>query len=110
MNKLLPPIPSFLLKLDMFGASLPSFNLGRQKTTKTSIGAVISMVVMFMTFGFALLKLQRLLLRKRPDLVKYIDKEAFENTEKFSIRDNDFMVAASLESWVTGSVSDPRHI
>ena len=68
------------------------------------------MVIMFMTAGFALLKLQRLLLRKNPDLVKYFEKEAFDNTEKFNIGDNDFMVAASVENWITGPKSDPRHI
>ena len=91
-------LPRFLLNIDMFGAPAPVLNLCKQNTVKTSIGAVMSMLIMFMTIIFALLKLQKMLLRERPDVVSFVDEAAFDSNMRYSLSDNDFMIAFSVES------------
>ena len=94
----------------MFGAPAPVLNLRKQNTVKTSIGAVTSMLIVFMTTIFALLKLQKMLLRKRPDVVSFVDEQAFDSTMRYSLSENDFAIAFSVESWVDGPKNDPTQL
>ena len=103
-------LPRFLLNIDMFGAPVPTFNMRKQGTIKTSIGTVISILIMGMTSIFALLKLQKLMLRKQPDIVSFTDEQAFDATFRYSVRDNGVMFAVSLEHYLEGAKNDPRHI
>ena len=66
--------------VDMFGADSPGLNFNGRSSIKTFTGAISSIVVISVTFLFALLKLQFLLLRKQPDIVEFIDKEFFDNS------------------------------
>ena len=62
----MPTFSRFILNLDIFGASVPGFNLNGQKTIKTKTGVLISIMITIITVLFALLKLQFMLMRKRP--------------------------------------------
>ena len=101
---------SFLLNIDMFGAPVPTFNMRKQGTIKTSIGTVMSILIMGMTSIFALLKLQKLFQRTRPDVVSFTDEQAFDATFRYSVRDNGVMFAVSIENYLEGAKNDPRHI
>ena len=94
----------------MFAAGVPSFNIRGQDSVKTTIGTCISMIIIFLTSGFALLKLQHMLLKKRPDVVQFTEEGAFDESTKYSLTDSDFIVAVSVEHWVKGATVDPRYI
>ena len=94
----------------MFGATVPQINIGGKLEVKTSIGAIGSIVIMLLTAGYALIKLQFMLLRKRPDVIKFVETDAFDETVKFKTNENDFMIAASAENWLYGPRVDPRYL
>ena len=47
----------FLKELDMFGASVPGLNMQGKTEHKTSLGTLISILIMMLTFLYALFKL-----------------------------------------------------
>ena len=60
--------------------------------------------------GFALVKLQVILLRKRPDVFTNIDAEAYSEEDRFNLKQNGFMVALSLENFSEGAKIDPSYV
>ena len=88
-------ITAFFHKFDMFAAPVPSFSIRGRTEVKTHAGAFMSLAIMTVTILFALLKLQFMLLRKRPDVVSFVDEEGIDNSTPFNISDNDFMMAFS---------------
>ena len=65
---------------------------------------------MLLTGGYALIKLQFMLLRKRPDVIKFVETDAFDDTVRYQTKNNDFMIAVSAENWYLGPRVDPRYI
>ena len=57
---------AFFRNIDIFGAPVPSFNIGGQKTVKTAVGASISIIIMILVLAFGLLKMRDLYERKNP--------------------------------------------
>ena len=43
-------------------------------------------------------------------MIKYIDEHAFNATQSYSLSDNDFMVAVSVENWLEGEKNDPKYV
>ena len=46
-----------LKKMDMFAGHLPTFNIKGEQTVSTCIGGLISLIILCVTFIFALMKL-----------------------------------------------------
>ena len=46
-----------LLRLDMLGANVPTFNIGGQDRVRTYPGGLVSLVILVATFLFGVLKL-----------------------------------------------------
>ena len=59
---------------------------------------------------FALLKLEHLLLRINPHIVQKVKENVFDNTDKFNLAENDFMMAVTVERYDGSSAMDPRYI
>jgi len=57
-----------LLKLDLFGASLPGFSLAGEEKVRTHIGGLVSFVIAYTTLLFGLLKLNHLLTKHNPQV------------------------------------------
>ena len=53
-------------EIDFFGAPAPSFNIGGKAVVQTWAGSICSILILGMTFMFALLKLEHLAIRKNP--------------------------------------------
>ena len=53
-------------------------------------------MVIIVTTIFALLKLQILLMRKNPSVTQFVEKDAFDYTDKYNIAENEFMMAVSF--------------
>ena len=71
-------MPPFLAKLDLFGVPLPVFNLRGHDSIKTSTGGIVSMVLMFITFLFASIKMMHLVSRYNPNVSYYVETDFFE--------------------------------
>ena len=50
-------------KIDIFGAQVPAFNVAGRSIIRTWVGALISLVIFFMTFVFGLLKFEVMVTR-----------------------------------------------
>ena len=92
-------LPTFVKNVDMFGAPIPTFNLGGISQVQTSCGALVSMIIMGLVFMFSLMKLEGLLMKKRPDVVSFVDEEAVPSDFLYNTRDEPFMMAFSAENW-----------
>ena len=57
---------------DFYGAPLPSFNIKGEDSIKSNCGGCVSLVIMYVTFIFAILKLQHLLDRHNPIINSFI--------------------------------------
>ena len=68
-----------LLSLDMLGAEAPKFNIGGKDSVRTYTGGLVSLLILSATFLFAMLKLQVMFLRKRPDVVSFTDENAISS-------------------------------
>ena len=89
---------------------VPSFNIRGQDSVKTTIGTCMSMMIMFLTLAYALLKLQHMLQKKNPDIIQFTDETAIDMSTKYSLTDHDFIAAISVENWRVGPTVDPRYV
>ena len=96
--------------MDMFGANVPSLNMNGRSSIQTFTGACISILMMILSTLFAILKLQFLLMRKKPNVVEYVEASAFDYTEIYNVAENEFMMAISVERFGTGARMDPRYV
>ena len=93
----------------MFGALAPAFNIEGKKLVKTYTGASTSMLVLTLTFLFALLKLELLVERKNPSLTS--NKSQLDIGERYNTGSEDFIMAFSAINLLTKEAkSDPRYV
>ena len=89
-------LPKFVKKLDMFGAQPPNFNIRGQKKVKTSYGACASILITTITLLFAIIKMEKLAMRKSPFVVSYT--ETLQGEGNFNTGGDDFMMAFAAKS------------
>ena len=100
-----------LKRFDMFGIPLPMFNIDGEQKVRTYTGCIASLLIMYLTFVFALLKLQKFASRSTPSVNQFVKRDAFEETDVFESAKEGFMMAFALTDYVTGEVKeDPRFI
>ena len=63
-------ILSSFKRIDLFGAAIPQFNLQGKDEVRTATGGFFSLLVIITSLMFAILKLEHLLSRKSPNIVK----------------------------------------
>ena len=63
----------------------------------TSAGGILSLVIMFITFLFASLKMMHLASRHNPTVRYFVEEDFFEPSYKFNFQDENFMLAFALE-------------
>ena len=101
--------PVFIKNLDMFGAPLPNFNSQGRATVKTSCGTCVSLLILTVTFMFAILKLEHLVEKKNPSITT--NSTPLAAGERFNTGDEDFMMAfAAVGQYDRQSKSDPRYV
>ena len=94
---------------DLFGASIPSFNLQGKSNVNTIVGAITSIFIISMTFMFALIKFDHMMQKRGPSILQNTDK--VEDDVFVDISSDDFMLATGLENYKTGKpLNDPRYI
>lgn len=93
--------PKMLQNVDIFGAPLPSFNLQGASAVKTNAGGCFTLVIMTITLLFGLRKIQEMFMRKNPEIMQFVQENAYEVGDTFNIKDDNFMMAFAIEQ--TGS-------
>ena len=100
-------LPKMLLTLDMFSEPLPGFNMRGQKSVRTHAGGCLSLLIMYVMFYFAMIKLQHLYQRHNPTVNDYIEWGAISEEELWKGSENShFMMAWAVVDYVTGDVKD----
>jgi hypothetical protein len=95
-------LPKMLLTVDMFGSPLPGFNAGGDESVRTHSGGCLSLIIMYITFLFATLKLQHLMMKHNPSVNVFVDEEAFDETDVWYAEEQDFIMAFSVVDYGTG--------
>ena len=87
--------PNFVKKLDMFGKPIPQFNIAGEDKIQTSLGTVLSIVTIILTFAYGILQLQYLIDHKSPsvDLVP----ERIELDSELEVLHDGFQIAFNFE-------------
>ena len=93
--------PPFLLNMDMFGSALPTFNLKGKTEIRTACGGTVSLMIIYITFLFASLKLVHLVTKHGPLVNSFEIADAYGFEDIFSSADENFMLAVSLEDYFT---------
>ena len=101
---------SFVQRIDMFGAALPTFNIAGKTQVNTHFGGCTSLLILYVTFLFTTLKFQQMLDRKRPSIVTNVDENAFTDGQEYNTRDQNFMIAVGANNYITGEKNDPRYV
>ena len=94
----------------MFGAALPTFNIGGKKEISTHFGGCMSLLLIILTFLYSTLKLEELIERKRPSIVTNIDENALIDGDEYNTREENFMIAVGAKNYLSGSKDDPRYV
>ena len=74
---------SFVSKLDMFGQALPTFNLRGEDKVNTTCGGVASLIIIYITFMFASLKLMHLSTYHQPMINTYTLPNMFTSSDRY---------------------------
>ena len=91
------PFPKMLQNVDIFGAPLPSFNLQGAYAVKTNAGGCVTLVIMTITLLFGLRKIQEMFMRKNPEIMQFVQENAYDVDDTFNIKDENFMMAFAIE-------------
>ena len=101
----------FLKKVDIFDAAMPTFNLNGEKSVRTVCGGVITIVILCITFLFSSTKFEQMLRRQNPTVNNYLRKDEFAGDERLSLTESNFMMAFTLEHFISGeTLDDPRYL
>lgn len=75
------------------------------------MGGITTLVLLYITLVFACVKLVQLMQRMNPTVNTASDKYAYSNDEKLRLKDINFMMAFTLESYFTEETKDdPRFL
>ena len=94
---------------DLFGAIIPNFHLKGKSKINTIVGAITTILILTMTFGFALIKFDHLIHKRGPSILK--NEIVIEDDAFVDVSSDDFMLAFGLENYTTGkAMYDPRYV
>ena len=105
-------LPKMLLQADLFPAPIPQFNSRGKKAVKTYFGGLISLIMIYLFFLFAVVKFLHLVTRHNPQIVEYDETNAFDAADEYSPGENNsFMIAVGFQHYLTGEpLNDPRYV
>ena len=71
-------LPKMLIKSDMFPAPLPHFNIKGKAGIKTYFGGMVSIIINYLFFLFAVVKFQQMMTRHNPQIVEHLETNSFD--------------------------------
>ena len=103
-------MPQFLKKVDLYGRDIPSFSMQGETRVSTSMGGIMTLIIVYVTFLYATLKFQHLVERNNPQVVQWKKNDVLHD-EVFHVDEDKFMMAFAIEDFVTyDSKTDPRYL
>ena len=88
--------------MDLFGAEIPKFTLGGHKSVQTLFGGLVSFCIVYVTFLFAVMKLQHMIIKKNPTINFSVDEEAMTEGDRFDTQeDQEKRADPDSLSWVS---------
>ena len=106
-------MPKMLLTIDMYKMPLPSFNIKGETHVSTHCGGCFTLMIIFVIFMFASLKLQHLLSKHNPVVNAFVDRDVFDENDVWHAGDDqDFMMAFAVIDLLNEQdiVDDPKFV
>ena len=90
---------SLLQRIDIFGSSLPAFNLKGQTMVHTISGGVATFLVIVVMLIYGSIKIIHLFSKHNPNVVSVYEKNYFDYKERLDLNQIDFRLAFSVEGY-----------
>ena len=78
-------LPKMLIEADMFPAQIPQFNIKGKDTIRTYCGGLISLIINYLFFLFAMIKFQQLVTRHNPQIVEYEETNGLDASDEYNL-------------------------
>ena len=102
---------AFLKKLDLFAKRYPTFNIKGNESVHTYFGGFTSICLYMIVLIIAMVKMERLVLRRNPQINKYESLDDRGKDDIFDTTQGNFAIAFGLIDFMTGKPKhDPRYI
>ena len=96
-------------KLDIFPASMPSFNVHGKSNVQTFLGACITFMIVSLVIIYAILKLQHLQQKKNPSVTIINSSDLSDFNPDFVLTTaSNFQMAIGIENLDTGYKNDDK--
>ena len=100
-----------LKDIDQFGAPVPSHNLRGETKLNTRLGGCLTLAVLAVTLAFGLFKLEHMLRKKNPSIVKNdVTLTPGSDGYRLDLGDPDFMLAVIMTDVSNRAKDDPKYI
>ena len=90
---------NFFSGIDIFSKELPSFNLQGETHIGTNYGGVCTLIVWLLTFAYALIRLEFLILKKDPNINFVTELNIFDETDVLNLQEKGYRIAFVLEDY-----------
>ena len=102
---------TFIERLDIFGVSLPMFNIKGETQVFTKTGGVLSLFVLMTWLSYGALKLTQLYKKHNPFISEITERNFFDIETKLDLNEIKFRMAFSVEGFLDKEVKDdPRYV
>ena len=89
-----------LQKFDIFGKSVPQFNLAGKKKIRTTAGGLITFVFTTVLISYGIVKLQSLINRKDPNIRQATKFEHYDQSEILDLKQIGMRFAFTVENYL----------
>ena len=98
-------------RLDIFGASLPMFNIKGETHVYTKTGGVLSLFVLMTWLSYGIVKLAQLYKKHNPFISEIKEKNFYDADEKLDLNAIKFKQAFTFEGFQDREIKDdPRYV
>ena len=84
-------------RFDIFGKSVPSFNLGGDSYIKSAYGGTMTVFIFLIMITYASVKLQQLISKHNPNISEYTQHDFYDQNDFISFDEADFKLAVTIE-------------
>ena len=100
-----------LQSIDMFGTSLPMFNIKGRSTVHGTTGGIMTFLVLSVWLTYACHKFVQLILMSNTQVSEVIEQNFFDYKKRLNLGDIGFKVAFSVEGYKDNEMKDdPRYV
>ena len=86
-----------LKRIDIFGTPVPGFQMQGESEVRSGAGGCATFTIFFILLMFGTLKFVHLMSKANPNISIHLDKENFDLSYEYNLREEGFMMAFALE-------------